>query len=810
MIFPKTLQNRLQLIFLIYNSEYTPMSAVIGNFTYSIPLLRKKAITLKSGIYCRIGKFKLFGETDKDKDIEGSEKYLRMAALLDHVEAQSTLAILLLEKANKTKQTQTFDEAVHWLRMSANQGNARSQYHLASLLLEKDSTPIDEKESSEWRRIKQDNKEAAEWYQKAAMQTLSHKNASDLWILESQCALGKLYECGKGVPKDEKIAANLYKQAAVGGLVQAQIHLGFLYAHGLGVEKNHKKAEEWYRCAVKQNNIEAKWNLGYFLFVVKQERKNLINSEAATLILAAAKECHPEALYFLVTFYQNLLSPEAKCWIIKCVENAAMKGHPKAQVLYGNMRKAGFHCIPDIEEAVEWYQKAAEQGNIEAQYQLGYTLISDKSGLIKNDTLQGILLLRVAKIKISRKTDSEDLLEFRKNKNHIVYSRYLLGYMFLNAQGVSKDEKKAAKWYKKAAIKGHVESQLRFGIMRFNGDGIPKDEKEGFKWLQKAAQKGNVYAQVLVGRFLCNGWGTQKDEIEGVEWLQRALEQQDIDEAVYHETRAKAKLHLGICYYKNIGVAKDLKRAGLLLQDAAKTIPLVESSLRKEGIDPIAPFNELSNPTLENAVSVYQNALEETKKDAEKFVLLKTLGFCYQIGLGTKQDVVKAVEKFEEAAEFAECDWDLYACYTNLYRENQHLYSDVVSQDLTDPLGQLENFYQSLKQKPSNLSKERMLFMAYLNEKSAPGLSRNLKRAVELYQKATSTETDYAAVKVKYYTPLLTMSNRGSAVAGEQIDTLQHIIASSCPGTSLQYPVISQLVADYAFEPPIEAEKPKL
>ena len=60
---------------------------------------------------------------------------------------------------------------------------------------------------------------------------------------------------------------------------------------------------------------------------------------------------------------------------------------------------------PDLEEAVKWYRKAAEQGNSRAQYELGYCYIKGK--------------------------------------------------------GVAQDRNEAIKWYRKAAAQGNASAELR-------------------------------------------------------------------------------------------------------------------------------------------------------------------------------------------------------------------------------------------------------------------------------------------------------------------------------------------------------------
>ena len=98
----------------------------------------------------------------------------------------------------------------------------------------------------------------------------------------------------------------------------------------------------------------------------------------------------------------------------------------------------------DDAEAVKWYQKAAAQGNADAQCGLGFAYYRGK-GVITNAT-------------------------------------------------------EAVKWYRKAAGQGNAYAQCGLGDAYYNGRGVPQDKAEAIKWYQKAAEQGNAYAQEALGR----------------------------------------------------------------------------------------------------------------------------------------------------------------------------------------------------------------------------------------------------------------------------------------------------------------------
>jgi TPR repeat protein len=67
-----------------------------------------------------------------------------------------------------------------------------------------------------------------------------------------------MYDKGLGVPQSDKNAVEWYRKAAEQGYSPAQYHLGFMYEKGRGVQQSDKEAIEWYRKAAGQGYTDAK------------------------------------------------------------------------------------------------------------------------------------------------------------------------------------------------------------------------------------------------------------------------------------------------------------------------------------------------------------------------------------------------------------------------------------------------------------------------------------------------------------------------------------------------------------------------
>ncbi|MBQ2726495.1 MAG: toll/interleukin-1 receptor domain-containing protein [Clostridia bacterium] len=100
-----------------------------------------------------------------------------------------------------------------------------------------------------------------------------------------------------------------------------------------------------------------------------------------------------------------------------------------------------------------------------------------------------------------------------------------LGWCFENGYGTEKDYTEAAKWYLRAAEQGDASAQCSLGWYYQYGKGVSQDNTEAVKWYRKAAEQGNASAQCSLGEFYQYGSCVPKDTDEAVKWYRKAAEQ---------------------------------------------------------------------------------------------------------------------------------------------------------------------------------------------------------------------------------------------------------------------------------------------
>jgi TPR repeat protein len=68
-----------------------------------------------------------------------------------------------------------------------------------------------------------------------------------------------------------------------------------------------------------------------------------------------------------------------------------------------------------------------------------------------------------------------------------VGAQFLLGYLYHKGQGVPQDDTQAAAWYRKAAEQGHADAQEHLGDLYYKSQGVPQDYAEAYFWYDLAA-----------------------------------------------------------------------------------------------------------------------------------------------------------------------------------------------------------------------------------------------------------------------------------------------------------------------------------
>lgn len=175
----------------------------------------------------------------------------------------------------------------------------------------------------------------------------------------------------------------------------------------------------------------------------------------------------------------------------EAVQARAQAGETWAMVATAGHYSGGNGVQQDRRQAFEWYLKAAELGDADAQNYVG-VLYDTGRGVPEDDRLA---------VDWYRKSAQQGHWWGAKN----------LGGMYAAGTGIAKDEAEAVKWYRIAAERGLAEAQNALGLMYDAGRGVPLDDVEGNRWYQRAADQGMAAAIYNLAYNAAAGEGCPQD-----------------------------------------------------------------------------------------------------------------------------------------------------------------------------------------------------------------------------------------------------------------------------------------------------------
>lgn len=250
--------------------------------------------------------------------------------------------------------------------------------------------------------------------------------------------------------KQSKVDPFVFKKAQIlasKGACHAQDYLGWCYSKGISVAQSDLQAIKWFRRGAAQGYATAQNHLGemyircmgnYFLdddSLEERMRKGKWRNKA------------------LLQYHQAAAQ-----------EYAPAQHNIGWELLWGN---DPFHL--ENTDPAEWFQKAAEQGFVEAQEFLGIWFSDEENDFPFEQAMEWLetAALRGAAL-----------------------AQYALGERYEEGDGFPQSYTSAAYWFQQAASQGEECAQYRLGILYDKGRGVPQSDEKALYWLHKAEAQG--------------------------------------------------------------------------------------------------------------------------------------------------------------------------------------------------------------------------------------------------------------------------------------------------------------------------------
>lgn len=245
-------------------------------------------------------------------------------------------------------------------------------------------------------------------------------------------------------------AIRLCHLAAEQGDAEAQKELGRLYELGIGVIRDYHESAKWFRLAG-----------------VHEMNRNYLTQRS--------KPINKEKFWWADRYREP--------WTTKV----------KIDVRYG---QSGVESnVQNYEAAASWFRKSSDQGNLNAQYNLG---VCFENGL-----------------GVTRDLREAAKCYFSAAAAGYADAQYNLGVCYANGIGVREDFAESGRWYIRAAERGHPNAMCMLGLLNEKYGDNPTNTY----WYHMAAERGDAVAQRNLGVCYYDGLGVVEDLERSYYWF---------------------------------------------------------------------------------------------------------------------------------------------------------------------------------------------------------------------------------------------------------------------------------------------------
>ncbi|MGD9761864.1 MAG: tetratricopeptide repeat protein [Candidatus Izemoplasmatales bacterium] len=437
------------------------------------------------------------------------------------------------------------EEALKWIKLSADLGYVNAQVALGDLY--------------DWGMgVKEDKKEAAKWYEKAAVNgnTIAlrkmaslisfydkdfqksidiYLKAYNLGDAQSAYWIGKEYERANNINLLNQEAYKWYKIAAEeANYFEAQEKLGDFYLEGKGVDIDIVQSIAWYKKSIK--SFESTHIYGYLgsayekLYDLRKlGYENAITDDEMIEYLNEKAKYDDTARIELREFYHRGYDVGEKSKMMFKLLEKAENGNKNAQIEYGYLYIVNRNFDSSIRtKALDWFLEDASNGNKEAQFLLSFLYAGENYGQermfwLRKAADQNHHQAQYELALNYKEDDSNEFINYMiKASESYIYAQIDLGYEYAHGDFVEINYQEAYKLYQKAAsnmknIKDIFEIRtINYVKFRYNAANDKAEE---------LALQGDIFAQLYMGCLYQYGFEVKRNKGKAVFWYMMAKNQ---------------------------------------------------------------------------------------------------------------------------------------------------------------------------------------------------------------------------------------------------------------------------------------------
>lgn len=303
------------------------------------------------------------------KDIQRANTYFQYSADMNYPEAQYRLGINYFDGTGVPKDTK---KGIDLINTAAKSGHSRAYKSLGDIsyfgfcgfeknldfAIEKYNSSIscetEDEISNAYLNLSRCYQQKKQYDTAVSVLMLGAEKGS----ADCQNELGIFYENGTNVPMDKKQAFLWYQKSADNSYGNGLYNLGRFYEDGIYVEADYSKAIDLYTRAAEKDIPMAYYKCGINAYKLKRysaAKTFYEKAEEKNIMLA----CNELGLLYENNLIGNKGATENKKIAMQYYLKAANAGIAWAQYNAGRLYQSVFN---DVEKALFWYKKSAEQG----------------------------------------------------------------------------------------------------------------------------------------------------------------------------------------------------------------------------------------------------------------------------------------------------------------------------------------------------------------------------------------------------------------------------------------------------------------
>ena len=291
-----------------------------------------------------------------------------------------------------------------------------------------------------------------------------------------QYLLGRCYRLGDGCVKDYDMSLKYLEESANNANTDALVDLGNIWSSKEYAGYNPSKALSYFHLASDAHNARGIYHLG----LCYQWGDNGVEIDYIKALS-----------YFRKAIIEGELS--------------------YAYVSLGYMNENGLGLDINLPAAKRMYQRAAENGNEIALYNMG---IIYKNGKVKWEVEENSDLALKYFLASAEKGFGNAMYECGDH--------YYFNYKYINS---NRDEiMKAKKWFEKGIEKENKPCFAALGELYLDGEGVEKDIRKGIELSEKGKGYGSFSQYCHIANCYMKGEGCQKDLMKALEWANLAYD----------------------------------------------------------------------------------------------------------------------------------------------------------------------------------------------------------------------------------------------------------------------------------------------